>query len=111
MEQPLESEPEFDSWFNKKGHWQVTVPDWGKNPENALNDKEFMTVLKKCIEGLKEQQRMVFQLREIDGLSNKEICNILDLSATNLGVILYRARNSLRQCLTINWFTKDKSDI
>ncbi len=104
MEQQVESEPEIDAFFNKKGHWQVPVPDWGKSPENTLNDKEFMSVLKKCIEGLKELQKRVFQMREMDGLTNDEICNILNITATNLGVVLYRARNRLRQCLTINWF-------
>ncbi len=45
------------------------------------------------------QQRMAFVLREVEDLSTVEICKILDVTRTNLGVLLYRARNRLRECL------------
>ncbi len=43
-------------------------------------------------------------LREVEGLETKEICNALDITGTNLGVILYRARNRLRECLESRGF-------
>lgn len=42
---------------------------------------------------------MAFVLREIEGLDTDEICKILDVSRTNLGVVFFRARNRLRECL------------
>ena len=42
---------------------------------------------------------MAFVLREVEDLSTVEICKILDVTRTNLGVLLYRARNRLRECL------------
>ncbi len=42
---------------------------------------------------------MAFVLREVEGLSTEEICKILEVSRTNLGVLIYRARNRLRECL------------
>ena len=45
------------------------------------------------------QQRSAFYLRETEGLSTSEICKILEVTRTNLGVLLYRGRNRLRECL------------
>ena len=42
---------------------------------------------------------MAFVLREVQELITKEICKILEVSSTNLGVRLYRGRNRLRECL------------
>ena len=52
-----------------------------------------------CLEGVPSQQRMAFMLREVEELSTQEICKILEVTRTNLGVLLYRARNRLRECL------------
>jgi len=38
-------------------------------------------------------------MKEIEGLKTDEICNIMEVSVTNLGVLLHRARNRLRECL------------
>jgi RNA polymerase sigma-70 factor (ECF subfamily) len=51
------------------------------------------------MEPLPDTQRMAFVLREVDGMRSEEICNALEVTRTNLGVLLYRARNSLRECL------------
>ena len=42
---------------------------------------------------------MTFILREVEGFGTDEICNILEVTRTNLGVLLYRVRNRLRECL------------
>ena len=49
---------------------------------------------------------MAFILREVEGLDTDEICKILGVTRTNLGVLLYRVRNRLRECLE----TKGVSD-
>ena len=40
-----------------------------------------------------------FALREIDELDSEEVCKILGITATNLGVMLYRCRMQLRRCI------------
>ena len=45
-------------------------------------------------------------LREIDDVPSKEICRMLNLTESNLWVMLYRARMALRECVEINWFDK-----
>ena len=42
---------------------------------------------------------MAFVLREVEGMDTKEICKILEITSTNLGVLLHRVRNRLRECL------------
>ncbi len=44
-------------------------------------------------------QRMAFFLKEVEGHVSEEICNILEVSNTNLGVLLFRAKNKLRECI------------
>lgn len=102
----LESAPDIDQYFDQKGHWKDPLPSWGRNPEKVLSDKEFVAVLKQCIDLLPQNQKIAFMLREIDGLESDDICKNLDVTATNLWVILHRARNNLRRCLQKNWFEK-----
>jgi len=44
---------------------------------------------------------MAFILREVENLATDEICRILDVNRNHLGVLLYRGRNQLRECLEI----------
>jgi len=76
---------------------------WG-NPESALSEREFLVVLQTCVDRLPATQARVFMMREWLELDAKEICKELDLSATNLWVLLHRARLRLRECLHANWF-------
>ena len=52
-----------------------------------------------CLDRVPTNQRMAFVLREIEGMDTKEICKILEVTRTNLGVLLHRVRNRLRECL------------
>ena len=52
---------------------------------------------------------MAFVMREVMGLEIAEICNNLDVTATNCSVLLYRARMSLRECFEIRWTGEAKA--
>ena len=43
-------------------------------------------------------------MREVDGLTSEEICDVLNIKVNNLWVMLHRARAHLRRCLELNWF-------
>ena len=79
-------------------------PVWHGDPDNLLRNKEFWGVLMACLDDLPENHRRVFSLREIDGIKGEEICKILEITSTNLWVILHRARGKLQNCLENNWF-------
>jgi RNA polymerase sigma-70 factor (ECF subfamily) len=64
-----------------------------------LSRKQTRTAIEDCLEGLSSNQKEAFLLREVEGEDSASICNILDVSITNLGVLLFRAKEKLRQCL------------
>ena len=55
--------------------------------------------LRECLDTVPVRQRLAFVLREAEGFPSREICNILDVTRTNLGAMLHRCRNRLRECL------------
>ncbi|MCZ6765986.1 MAG: sigma-70 family RNA polymerase sigma factor [bacterium] len=77
---------------------------WGEDPHNLMENKEFWDVFTHCLDGLTPAFRQAFSLRELDGLKTDEICKILGITPTNLWVILHRARLRLRNCLDASWF-------
>lgn len=81
--------------FDDKGSWIKGPVD----PEQFLVAVETREIIEKCLEALPTPQKMAFVLREIDGAETSEICKILDVTVTNLGVLFFRARNGLRECI------------
>lgn len=94
-------------YFNQSDHW-IRGPKKWTNPRAALEEKEFRSVLQSCMHKLPSNQLSAFTHRVIDQKSTQEVCKILGVSATNLGVLLYRARLQLRECLELNWFHRSK---
>ncbi len=70
----------------------------------ALYDAEVRQGIESCLDGVPTKQRMAFVLREIEGLDTEETCKILEVTRTNLGVLLHRVRNRLRECLESKGF-------
>jgi len=94
---------DFDALFDETGHWENPPADWG-DPESQLSRQQFFDVMQFCLEKLPPNTARVFMMREVLELETTEICKELRITSTNLWVILYRARMSLRQCLEQHWF-------
>ena len=92
-----------DDLFHVDGHWRDAPKDWG-DPEHCLRQQDFMRVLEACVEHLPGQQGRLFMMREWLEMDTDEICKELTISATNLWVMLHRARLRLRECMQLNWF-------
>ncbi|MFH1604060.1 MAG: sigma-70 family RNA polymerase sigma factor [Pseudomonadota bacterium] len=92
-----------DGSFNSKGRWVDPPADWGM-PDAALESSQFWRVYQECCQRMSKRDALVFSMREVMGLSSEEICKKIEISTTNLHVIMYRARLSLRTCMTKNWF-------
>lgn len=93
-----------DDPFDVNGHWTDGPAGWGANPADLLRQKDFLEQLAKCLAGLTPVQADAFTLREIEGETTGEICKVLNVTETNLWVILHRARMRLRRCLESRWF-------
>ena len=81
--------------FNPAGNW-VRPP---QPADTQSYRSEVSKFIEDCLEVVPTKQRMAFILREVEGLGTDEICKIQGVTRTNLGVLLYRARNRLRECL------------
>ncbi len=89
-----------DIWSNKfdnTGHW-IQRPE---GPESFSLKAEVATIIQECIESLPETQQIVFNMKEVEGISNSEISEILKQSISNIGVLLFRAKNKLRDCISL----------
>lgn len=84
---------EIDHYFKEDGNY-LKVP---QDPKDWLESKEFTTILQEELEQLSDNQRLAFILKEVEGEKTQDICNILGINATNLGVLLFRAKNILRK--------------
>lgn len=89
----------FEGRFGFGGIWK-TFP---RGPEEHYYSQETLQLIEGCLNGLPTQQRMAFYLREVEGATTDEICKILELTVTHLGVLLFRARNKLRECVQKKW--------
>ena len=74
--------------------------DWTALPENELLSGESRRTLDQAIQNLPEAQRLVFLLRDVEGLSIKETADALNLTETNVKTRLLRARMFLREQLS-----------
>jgi RNA polymerase sigma-70 factor (ECF subfamily) len=98
--------PPGDMPFDATGHWAAGPADWGANPADLFRQKEFHDQLAECLSNLSPNHANAFTLREIEGHSTGEICKVLNVTETNLWVILHRARMLLRRCLETRWFAR-----
>jgi RNA polymerase sigma-70 factor (ECF subfamily) len=69
-------------------------------PYETTELQESMQSISNLIASLPEKQRQVIHLRDIEGYSYNEICEILELDMNQVKVNLFRARNSVREKLT-----------
>ncbi len=79
--------------FSDNGHWLQAPHAWHQDsPEALLAEDELRECLDKTLASLSELQGSVLLLRERQGLEMEEICNLLDISLSNVRVLLHRAR-------------------
>jgi RNA polymerase sigma-70 factor (ECF subfamily) len=76
------------------------LADWARNPEQNYNQAELAEILRKTIQGLPEGFRIVFVLRDVEGLSTEETAETLGLSVPAVKSRLLRGRLQLRERLS-----------
>jgi len=105
-------EPLPDKWadaqFTRAGKWKKKPEEWSSaDPGQELNRAEFRKALADCLSKLPTRLRQAFVLRYVDEVAADEIRGAVGVTATNLAVMLHRARLRLWQCLTLNWFGEE----
>jgi RNA polymerase sigma-70 factor (ECF subfamily) len=85
------------SRFNHRGKWQAPPEKWDADtPEELLGRREVSAILARALEEMPERQRLIVILRDVEGWTSDEVCNVLGLRETNQRVLLHRARSRLR---------------
>jgi RNA polymerase sigma-70 factor, ECF subfamily len=82
-----------------KDHWASPPRSWSETPEARFLARETRKYVRQAVEALPPSQREVITLRDIEGWTADEVCNILEISETNQRVLLHRARSKVRQAL------------
>jgi RNA polymerase sigma-70 factor (ECF subfamily) len=76
------------------------IADWKQSPEQLVERNETQRLLDAALAKLDEKHRLVFVLRDVEGLSVSETAAALGLSESNVKMRLLRARLQLREELT-----------
>ena len=76
------------------------IAEWRESPEEILARKETRELVENALQSLDEKYRLVFVLRDIEGLSTAETARLLNISEANAKIRLMRARLMLREKLT-----------
>ncbi len=89
-----------------EGDWlEERVADpFDKTAEDSLQNNELGDAIHNCLEKLPHKQADVFKMKTILNYETEVICNELNITASNLWVIIHRARTAMADCLKANWF-------
>ena len=111
---PFSSLPEFSSELHESaveperfqgpdqrwpGHWITFPRSWEDIHEERMLAQETMTRIQEAIDTLPVGQREVITLRDIEGCTSEEACDLLGVSEANQRVLLHRARCKVRRVL------------
>lgn len=89
--------------YDHKGLWQIDPGTWPENPAAVMQRPEFWRAFEKCLARLPVTVAEAFVLREVRQVATQAACETLGISAENLWVRVHRARQSLRDCLALDW--------
>ncbi len=101
-EDPASAAGAVDAMFRDDGVWKAAPLKWS-DPQDPLLREELWEQLRHCLDKMPPRMGDLLCLRELHGLNAGEICQIMEISQTNLWVQLHRARAMLRQCLERAW--------
>ena len=96
LEAMTADDPDLSNRFDENGHWSRHPVSWkADSPDALLSSEQLESCLNISIEALPWLQGATLNLKERQGHSLNEICNILEVSESNVRVLLHRARNKL----------------
>ncbi|HZY81493.1 MAG TPA: RNA polymerase sigma factor [Cyclobacteriaceae bacterium] len=75
------------------------IPDKQVNAEKVIIRRETQQLLERAIDSLPEKYRVIYMMKEVEGLSNQEIAGCLGLTESNVKVRGYRAKAILKDTL------------
>jgi len=110
---PAEDGPVEPERFSPAGFWSAPPCQWqapAEAPETLVLRKEARAHIERELASLPAPQRTVVTLRDLEGWSSEEVCNVLEVSETNQRVLLHRGRARLRAALERYHSGREKKD-
>jgi len=98
LESPAVSPDRFEG-PEGRGRWKTPLSAWHETPEIRFQSAEALREIANAIESLHPQRRQVLVLRDVEGWTAREVCDLLGISEANQRVLLHRARAALRNQL------------
>jgi RNA polymerase sigma-70 factor, ECF subfamily len=89
----------IDSSDPSNGDLMNSATSSRRNPEQQSYDRELSGVIEKAVLALPDEYRVVFMLRDVEGMSTEEAAEYLNLTQENVKVRLHRAHAKLRKQL------------
>ena len=83
--------------FDVSGAWMSPPQHWVEDSDERLSAQVLAAPIRAALDEFPERQREVVLLRDVDGLSAREVCEVLDISEANQRVLLHLGRSRLRQ--------------
>jgi RNA polymerase sigma-70 factor (ECF subfamily) len=78
----------------------LEVADWAPYPEELYRGSELRNILRRTLQELEPGVRVVFMLRDVEGLSTEQTAEVLELTQVAVKARLWRARLQLRERLS-----------
>jgi len=86
--------------FDSRGHRLDNVSPWEEaTPEALLANDQLQVIIEETFQKLPALQRAALTMYDMEGINMDEICNILDVSTSNVRVLLHRARTTLHHSI------------
>lgn len=99
-EEPLDGEAsEMTERFDSGGRWNLPPKNWKSDPEQELMRSRMLDEVQKALDDLPARQRAVVMLRDVEGLTPEEACDVLEITRGNQRVLLHRGRTKIREAL------------
>ena len=91
---------EWERGRGRAGLWEESPQPWGlEDPAAIFQSREALSVALAALAELPDAQRRVVLLRDVEDVPARDVCNILEVSETNLRVLLHRGRARIRRAL------------
>lgn len=96
----------YNSDPESEGNWiEERVADpFDKTAEDKIENSELGLAINNCLSKLPDKQAQVFRMKTLLNYETETICNELNITASNLWVIIHRARTAMASCMEKNWF-------
>ena len=99
----LDTADPLDAFFDRRGSWRKSVRGILLQPLDSIDREEFWPIFQQCLDSIPSGQANAFVLREMEEMESATICKELEISSSNLWVLLHRARLRLGNCIKQRW--------